>query len=103
MAFRVRKITPGKIVRGRFSPNSTYGDHSPSYAIELSYESGKTVEVPIDATTDSQARKKMKEYIRTNKRQLMDVNAFLSFRRGSDAQHGYLNQDGASPRGKAWE
>ena len=30
MAFRVRKITPGKIVRGRFSPNSTYGDHSPS-------------------------------------------------------------------------
>ena len=74
-----------------------------TYAIELSYESGRTVEIPLAVATDSQATKKMREYLQTNRRQLMDVNAFLSFRRTSDGQHGYLNQDGASPTGKAWE
>lgn len=72
-----------------------------TYAIELSYESGRTVEIPLAVKIDSQATKKMREYLRTN--QLMDVNAFLSFRRTTDGQHGYLNQDGASPTGKAWE
>ena len=74
-----------------------------TYSIELSYESGETVEVPLAASNDSQARQKMGEYLRTNGPQLMEVNAFLSFRRSRDGQHGYLNQDGASPTGKAGE
>lgn len=72
-----------------------------TYAIELSYESGRTEEIALKSTTDSQAEREMRKYLKA-KSKGEDVNAFLSFFRKSDGQHGYLNQDGASPTGKAW-
>lgn len=74
-----------------------------TYAIELAYESGETKYVPLSAKTDSEATKLMREYLSTNRRQLVDMNAFLAFDRSTDGQHGYLNQDGASPTGKSWK
>ncbi len=74
-----------------------------TYAIELQYESGREEYVPLlTVITDSQATQQMRAYLSTNARQLLDVNAFLAFYRASDGQRGYLNQDGASPTGKAW-
>jgi hypothetical protein len=73
-----------------------------TYSIELCYESGEKKYVPLAAKSDSQATKLMRDYLKTSSRQLMDVNAFLAFDRDSDGQHGYINQDGASPTGKTW-
>jgi hypothetical protein len=78
-----------------------------TYTIELCYESGRKVYIPLVAATDSRATKKMREYLQTNRCQLANVNAFLwfqrGFRRARDGQSGYLNQDGANPTGKAWK
>lgn len=73
-----------------------------TYSIELQYESGEKKCVPLAAKSDSQAVRLMGEYLKTNERQLLDVNAFLSFGRSTDGQHGYINRDGASPAGKSW-
>jgi hypothetical protein len=71
-----------------------------TYAIELSYESGRTESVPLTAKTQAGAVRQLRQWLADNP--AAQASVYLGFFRSTDGCHGYINTGGASPTGKAW-
>ncbi len=70
------------------------------YTIELHLKTGQTEYIPITAKNDADAEKLIRTYLDAT--QPDGTGVYLAFGRPSVPQRGYLNHDGASVTGKAW-
>ena len=102
MALKVRKITVGKIVRGKFRANSTYGDNSPSPFVK---RNGKRRKRNSSTETDSSVRSptKTSTEVRSPTRTATSTEAYtrgnvtVTGGAGAGATTVYLNRK--NPRG----
>lgn len=74
------------------------------YSIEMVDGNGESDYITLAARTDQEAERALKAWLTSKVRIALPAttHVYLGFFRSSDGQHGYLNSDGASPTGKAW-